>query len=297
MTHGFFGDIIFASSIAKKLKEEKQFTNIDYVIGFPQLEILLSNNPYIDNVFITPNCDANTKKYEYLYLNNNYDKIIKLKELSFLTTPTFEYQTYSGVSHPSNEYEVYTSFEYDDIAHEYITNLKKENDNKPVLAVLSNWEERSFLFTKEEYDIGIDIPNLGYGGKHRNINFIINNLSKDFLLIEVGMPNYTSQYNTIKINDNDTKSVLFESSLIKFCDYFIGTEGGLCNIAAGVGTKTIITGDFVHQLYGYNGVIKKIKEPKLGPKYYFNNNQHVELNPYLNDSEVSNNILKIIKNK
>ena len=34
----------------------------------------------------------------------------------------------------------------------------------------------------------------------------------------------------------------------------------------GVGTKTIITGDYVHQLYGWNGVIRKLKEPKLGPR-------------------------------
>jgi hypothetical protein len=82
---------------------------------------------------------------------------------------------------------------------------------------------------------------------------------------------------------------------MKFCDAFVGTEGGLCNLAAGVGTKTIITGDFVHQLYGWNGVLKKIKEPKLGPIHYFLNSNHVELNSYISDEEVIKQIIKNIK--
>ena len=55
----------------------------------------------------------------------------------------------------------------------------------------------------------------------------------------------------------------------------IGGESGLINLAAGVkGTKTIITGDYVHQLYGWNGVMRKLKEPKLGPEFYFGGDKH-----------------------
>ena len=53
VTHGFFGDIIFASSIAKKLKEEDQFDEVDYLIGFPQVERLMQNNPHISNVYVS----------------------------------------------------------------------------------------------------------------------------------------------------------------------------------------------------------------------------------------------------
>ena len=68
----------------------------------------------------------------------------------------------------------------------------------------------------------------------------------------------------------------------------------MINLAAGVGTKTIITGDFVHQLYGPNGVIKKIKNPKLGPEFYFPNSGHVSLDPYLLDEEVIEQMRKLI---
>ena len=84
------------------------------------------------------------------------------------------------------------------------------------------------------------------------------------------------------------------ASIIKACDYMIGAESGLINLAAGVGTKTIITGDFVHQLYGYNGVLKKIQEPKLGPEFYFPNAGHVSLDPYLTDDEVITQMREII---
>jgi len=85
------------------------------------------------------------------------------------------------------------------------------------------------------------------------------------------------------------------ASLIKACDWFIGAEGGLANLAAGVGTKTIITGDYVHQLYGWNGVIERNQEPKLGPKYYFGEEDHITLDPYLTDEQVIEHIDKLIK--
>ena len=81
--------------------------------------------------------------------------------------------------------------------------------------------------------------------------------------------------------------------MIKACDWFIGAEGGLANLASGVGTKTIITGDYVHQLYGWNGVIENNQEPKLGPKYYFPEG-HYTLDPYLTDEEVIKTIKDII---
>ena len=77
---------------------------------------------------------------------------------------------------------------------------------------------------------------------------------------------------------------------MKFCDAFIGTDGGLATIAAGVGTKTIITGDFNLQLYGWNGVIKKIEQPRLGPYEYFGN-PHIVLDPYFSDEQLTQAII------
>ena len=127
----------------------------------------------------------------------------------------------------------------------------------------------------------------GYGGKHRDTNHILSFLIDKFNLIEIGFPSKTPQVSTVKITDDHQKSLLFECSLMKYCDVFLGAEGGLCNMACGVGCRTITTGDFVLQLYGWNGAIKKIKEPKLGTIYYFKDKGHVVLDPYLTDEEVA----------
>ena len=125
----------------------------------------------------------------------------------------------------------------------------------------------------------------------RDIKYIVEEIRKEFpAMIEVGFPPGTGVHD---IGLSTTANFSMSASMLKFCDYFIGGEGGLCNLAAGVGTKTIITGDYVHQLYGWNGVIKKIKEPKLGPEFYFKEG-HTSLNPYLSDEEVVKEMIKII---
>jgi len=163
-------------------------------------------------------------------------------------------------------------------------------------AYLNNWEERSFLFTEEEYKKGIDVPNFGYGGSHRKVEYILEELNKEanILMIPVGMP---PGYNVREADFNNVSEYSMQASFLKNCDYFIGAEGGLCNLAAGVGTKTIITGDFIHQLYGWNGVLRKIQEPKLGPENYFTTVAHLTLNPYLTDREVVQSIKDIVNEK
>jgi len=288
VTHGFFGDITFASSIAERLKYENKFDQIDYLIGFPQMKSLLENNPHIYNVFVsrtpTPLPDLSS-------IDLVYDKIITLPALSFLETPTIEYQKFAGVKNPKSEYRLYTNGTYDLYAKETLDTQFRNVNDKKIIAVLKTWEEKSYLFTQEEYDKGIDVPNLGYGGKHRNINYIVDKLNELYNIIYVGFPMQVSQHDSAIVEDDYMESIIYTASILKNCDAFVGTEGGLCNIAAGVGTKTIITGDFVHQLYGANGVIRKIKEPKLGPKYYFPDSNHVTLNPFLTDDEVFNEIV------
>lgn len=290
VTNGFFGDIAFASSIAKKLKEENDYILVDYFIGFPQMKTLLENNPYINKVLVSDSPSPNP--YSISINTSEYDEIIKLPNLSFTIPPPLEYQIYAKVKNPDTEYKIYTNKEYDKIAEGIITELKE--NGKKVVCVMSNWKSKTYLFTEDQYKIGIDTPNLGYGGRHRDVEFIVKELNTKYNIIEVGYPQEVNQNVTSEIQDNNQKSILFECSLMKFSDAFIGTEGGLCNLAAGVGTKTIITGDFVHQLYGWNGVLKKIKEPKLGPIHYFLNSNHIELNPYITDIEVLNQIINYV---
>tara|TARA_B110000503_G_scaffold97893_1_gene146777 strand:- start:5706 stop:6596 length:891 start_codon:yes stop_codon:yes gene_type:complete len=288
VTCGFFGDIFFASSLAKKLKNK--YSQIDYLIGFPQVHRLIQNNPYIDNVYVS---EYPGPYPQHTLINySEYDKVIKLSQLNYLVTPCEEYQQLSDIEDYSPEYEIYTEPEFDKIAKNYCDDLRKTY-NKPVIAIMSNWESKTYIFTKEQYIKGIDIPNLGYGGSHRDIKSIVKELEKYFTLIYIGVGEL-NQLQTLNIPEEDTKSLLFETSILKYCDAFVGTDGGLATIAAGVNTKTIITGDFNLQLYGWNGVLKKIDKPKLGPYEYFGE-PHVVLDPYLTDKEVINNIIKLLK--
>ena len=275
-TIGFIGDNLFASSIAKKLKDQ-QNCEVDFVISLPQPLELLSLNPYIDNVYLN-------------IPNKQYDIQYNLNPINRQSTPCEQFQIQCSVKEPSPEFEIYTNKSLD----RYVESMFKNKGNRKLVAYLSNWEERSFLFTEEEYKQGIDVPNFGYGGKHRDINYIISQLSlrDDLHLIEVGKPNGSSSTNTDLFSVSEYS---LTASIIKNCDYFIGAEGGLANLASGVGIKTIITDDFVHQLYGWNGVIEKCNEPKLGPKYYFGEENHKVLDPYLTDEQVIEHINKLIK--
>lgn len=273
---GFIGDNLFASSIPEKLKQDG-FEKVDVLLSIAQPFELIHNNPFIDETYL-------------IDPNKSYTHVFQLYPIHRQNTPCYQLQKQCGVSSPTDDFKVYTNKKVD----EYVSMLLQPYKNKKIVAWMSNWEEKSFLFTEEEYKRGIDVPNLGYGGKRRNIKYIISELEKNnnLILIEVGKPVGFSQ----REMDLDTvSSFTLTASLLKNCDYFIGSEGGLCNLAAGVGTKTIITGDYVHQLYGWNGVIEKNQEPKLGPKYYFPEFGHVTLDPYIDDIQVVNEIIKNIK--
>ena len=275
---GFIGDILFASSIAKKLKEQSSNTSVDYSISVHQPLELLFNNPYIDNVFLDSNINE-----------SDYDNIIVTPLVDQSITPPRQFQQAAGIVDVDDRFKIYTNPAYDYLAEQTFSDAKSKGIK--VVTWLSNWEERSFLFTEQQYKAGVDVPNLGYGGSHRDIKYIVDNLNDNYAMLEVGFTNGVNQFST---GLNTAATYSFTASLIKASDYFIGAEGGLANLAAGVGTKTIITGDFVHQLYGWNGVIKQIKEPKLGPEFYFGKDNHITLNPYLTDTEVLNKIKQII---
>ena len=279
-TIGFIGDNIFASSIAKKLKEKHgNDCQVDFQISILAPFELMFNNPYIDDVYYSE-CDESV-----------YNVIHQLKPINRKSTPIEQFQIQCGIENVDTGYNVYTNKSTDKLVKDAFSSYK--NQKNILVAVQTNWEEKSFLFTEEEYNTGIDVPNLGYGGKRRNINHILETLNKNdnVLLIPVGKPNGFDQ----KTSEITAVSELtLTASVIKNCDYFIGAEGGLSNIAAGLGIKTIITGDFVHQLYGWNGVIEKNEEPKLGPKFYFPEFGHVTLNPYISDDEVIEEIKKLI---
>ncbi len=273
---GFIGDNLFASSIPKKLKEEG-YTEVDLKVSIAQPYELLTLNPYIDEVYLEDTAA------------DEYDRVFNLSPVHRRETPVEQFQQQCGVSKTSSEYVLYTNKAVDS----YVDLLLRNSiQGRTLIAYMSNWREKTFGFTEEEYRAGVNVPNLGYGGRRRDVNSIIDQLSKDesLYLIPVGMPN---GFNQREVTLDGVSNYTLTASIIKACDWFIGAEGGLANLAAGVGTRTILTDDYVHQLYGWNGVIEKVQEPKLGPKYYFPEGHHV-LNPYLSDPEVTNSINNIV---
>jgi len=275
---GFIGDNLFGSSVAVKLKQQHPGCVVDYQLTLPQPYELMKLNPAIDNVLLSSPNEA------------NYDIIHQLQPIHRRSTPCEQFQMQCGIRDVSSEYTIFTNSSLDEYVEQILRPYKEQ---KKIVAWLSNWEERSFLFTREQYEMGVDVPNLGYGGKRRNVNYIIDTLQKEenMLLIEVGKPN---GYDQRQWELGSVSEYSLTASILKNCDFFIGTEGGLCNLAAGVDTDTIITDDFVQQLYGWNGVLEKCEDPKLGPKHYFPQKNHTVLDSFLTDQEVVQQIKRIL---
>lgn len=281
--HGYFGDHLFANSISEQLINESQFDVVDYVIGFPQVLPFFERNPYIRNVIITtlgpsPQVPHNA---------DTYNKVFQLGPINRMVPPAVEVQLMCGVTNPTPRFYVHTNPELDKL----VLDTYGEKAGK-VIAIMNGWKERSFSYTPEQYSLGINVPDLGYGGLRRDTDYIVNQIEQHYSSIRVGPTGKVNQFSF----DYDGPSFDLTASILKYCDVFVGAEGGLANLAYAVGTKTIITGDFVHQLYGPNGVLQKLDEPKLGPIYYGDvDGKHVSLDPYLKDTEVVEHIFNILQ--
>jgi hypothetical protein len=278
--NGYIGDHLFATGIA----QSSQYTDpIDYCVQVVQVMDLFNNDPRIGNVMhISELTDE---------MESQYDVVYSLPKVDQSFPPPLYFKHFCEIMTNDNGYKIYTSKGLDDSVR-----IQLPINGKPNVAIQANWDERSFLFTKEQYAEGINHPpDLGYGGARRDIDKITKGIAPDVNFISVGYPSGTPSDMRQPAGGIMSSGIYSTTaSIIKACDYMIGGESGLINLAAGVGTKTIITGDFVHQLYGPNGVIKKIQEPKLGPEFYFPDGEHVSLDPFLTDDEVIEQMREII---
>lgn len=272
--NGFIGDILHASSLCKKLHEQYKNAIVDMFIPLNQPLLLLKQNPYINAIW-TRECPP-TGEYT-LYFN------IPLVDQNFPATEYF--QKYCGIRNPTKEYQVYTLPEYDGWAEAEIHRLQSEF-GKPVVAVQKNWPDKAYQCT-------IDSLRQGEGAPHRDIAPIVNSLKEHFTLLEVGLaPGIISS--DIKANPEEYASA---ASIIKACDWFVGSEGGLANLACGVKTPTIITTDFLAQNYWKQGRVRKCDRPMMGPSIYDPEVSHSELHPCIPDREIASKIVDIINNK
>jgi hypothetical protein len=271
---GYIGDVLFQSSIAKKLKEKFPRCEIHYDIPVVQPKHLLQNNPYIDFVWWKDFNDG-----------TKFDLVIDMPEVDQAYPATLQFQAAAGIEDQSVEYEVYTSIQHDLSAHMLRDDIEmKAGKGAKIIGWQKNWEWRAYQCTPETLRNGIGAP-------HRNIEKVIKELQDHYIMLDVGFDRHVDT--TAPVAQNP---VLYSrtASLIKMCDWFIGAEGGLSNLAAGVGTKCIITTDFIEQNYGPNGRIRKCNPPMMGPATYFPDAGHVHLDPCITDDDIAPEIVRII---
>lgn len=296
------GDTLFASSVAKKIKENNPDCLIHYDISFLQPLELLKNNPYIDEVFYKERANID---YDTIHTIMNDD----VSTINPYKSAVSQFQKMCNVKNFDDTFELFTNPSLDYSINRSIDELKSlgEWDRDIILVGYQvDWERKSFLFTQKEYDKaegGED--GTGYGKGKRCVFDIINclELSPSVLLFALGLDDKTSK-NYPELNSANKFS--FTASLIKKCDFVIGGEGCITNMSSALGTPTIITTDYIHQMFGPKGIhwqqnggdLDKIetRTPFLGPDKYFPNMGHVHLSPYLTDYEVGNKILEIVTN-
>lgn len=268
---GFIGDTLFASSIAKKLHEQDSNAIVDYSIPLIQPKLLLEENPYINAVYM-----------HHEQKPANYDREYKMPYVDQSEPATIQFQRVAEIQNPSLEFDVYTIDEFDQSAIEQLEEVRRPGTQ--LVAWLAGWKDRAYQTTLDMYWRKV-------GGPHRDIDKIVTTLDKKFTMVPVGLPCGVSQ---LTPSAQDPYQYAFLASVIKACDWMIGGEGGVTNLACAVGTKTIITTCFIEQLYGRNGHIKQIPDPQMGPAVYYPTGGHTHLAPFISDDEVAAEIERII---
>ena len=296
------GDVIFCSSVAKKLKQRNPECIIHYDVNYLQPMELLINNPYIDGVYYKESASID---YDVVYQLMNDD----VTTLSPFESAVSQFQRMCGIEDYDDTFEVFTNPQLDYSIRrsmEQLTEIGDWDEDLIKIGYQVDWDRKSFLFTEEEYyraEGGDD--GTGYGTGKRNVFDIINcmEVSPKVMLFALGQDEKVSQkYPSL----NSTSKFSFTASLMKNCDYVVGGEGCLTNISSALETKTIITTDYIYQMFGPKGIHwqqgggdeNKLESRTafLGPCSYFPNMGHVHMNPFLNDHETGQEILKIVTN-
>lgn len=289
------GDILFASSIAKKLKHEHKDCTVDFDLNYLQPLELLQNNPYIDNVYYKENTET-------------YDKIINITEKPHTLNPyksaVSQFQQMADIKSSDDTFEIFTNKVSDYALGRSMTELVEIGEwNSSFIKVcyVMDWERKSFLYTEDEYE---NAENENYGNNSRNTHDILKAMyDSEIMLFAIGIDSKVSKaFPSI----NSTSKFSFTASLMKNSHYVVGPEGCLTNMSSALGVPTIITTDYIHKTYGPKGITwqnngrdlnnLETRTPFLGPLSYFPNGNHIHLSPYLTDFEVGDSILKIVKN-
>ena len=253
--HGWLGDNLLTQRLAEIIRKEHGIKEVHWLCGFQTLYKLLNNNPYIDKVIISsvPGCNP-------IGDEKGYDKIFRTKPFEGKHALSISNVKSAGVDIEDPTYKVYTIDEYDKEHKIELDNLRK--NGKPVIGVCLTWKSSLNNFSP------IDIQP------------IIDKLKGEYNLIPLGIDKSITQHQSHTMKNSD-EVYARTASRMKYCDLVIGSEGGLTNLAAGVGTSVLYTTDFTFALAGPVGTHYRCIDPVriLGPKAHFPKDKHYPL-PY-----------------
>jgi len=197
--------------------------------------------------------------YVFLQLKE-YDKVYHTKPHQGKEPLSLANVKSAGVELDDPTYPIYTIKRFDEEHKMEIEKLKR--NGKPVVGVCLTWKSSLNNYAK------IDISP------------IVDKLKEEYNLIPLGIdPNITQQQSHAMKNSEEVYART--ASRMKYCDIVIGSEGGLTNVAAGVGTPVLYTTDFTFRLAGPMGTHWNHPDPVriLGPKAHFPKEKHYPL-PY-----------------
>lgn len=288
INRGFLGDILFSTSVATRLKKDGLASRVYYAINFIQPMDLLNNHNDIDGVFLLSSNNGTQSCQEFIdrELANDNLVIVEMPPVRQNEPATIQYQRAAGTRTTQLSFDIETIPFWDKKANEVLLKslINPTTPRRRIIGWQMNWEWKAYQCTKELLEKGIGAP-------HRNITAIIEDLSQDCLMVPLGFDRNVSQYDKEAFNP---ESYNLTASLIKKCDWVIGSEGGITNLAAAVGTKTIITTDFIMQNYGPNGRVSQNLFPQMGPSIYYPNAGHRTLDECIPDNDIAKAIREII---
>lgn len=283
-TTGWIGDILFSLSLADKLKKEQDIGRLDYLIDKPQPYILVKNNKYIDNVYL--NSIENKINYDVIYKL----PVIESKE----ELPTIQYQKYCNIKNLDSAFYVDVPEDFNIKAKELLSSYKK------VITVQGDWGYRFWDITNQE-SINKKFDQTGVFSYYKTlrpgnivevIKKIESRLNNQYQIFIINPWSGDPKYNLDPRGySNDSEHYTTCAAIIKNSCAFLGAEGGLTNLSAALGVKTIYTTCHMHRMFGSNGVMSQSNDIQLGPQKLFPNRGHVAISPYATLDEVVETIV------
>jgi hypothetical protein len=257
---GHLGDTLWSSSCSKPLKEEQNFDQIDYLIGFPQTKPILEQNHYIDRVFVQTPHTAYVNK-NFVPNLEQYDTIYELPVNDLSVIPTILYQKTCGIVNVDKAFPCKLPPEFVSEIGTYVFKFGICHTWKTYYDTLRNPYELLQMFESRCDDY------FGRNSWRHDVKFVI-------------IGNGCSQHE----GANDVDGYLRMGQLMMSCDAVLGAEGGLLNLASSLGVDTICATDFTKGLNDRMYHVDDIFD-KLTPSAFFCTNKHENLDSKFDTNE------------